>query len=292
MSGSPKYGIESGEATDLEIRIRELENQLASKVPTSSAGAYILNQVSAPTGINLVTNVGNITVNWNTPSETNVTGYEVEVADNEAFANKETFRTSNTFFTYEGGDGTSIYFIRVRAFASTSGAPGPYSATLNTSTGKATSNNLVVGSGTAITTDVTVDFGGEILDTTATNPDTKTWSTLTVSVSGGVLIPYTVFEFYVNTAYSSGDNTLTIDFNRNNKTIDTYSMTFNSDFSGTGGSISGGIMTITSFATADLPGFGNFNYSTDITVDDGGVGGNHIKIEPVRLVVEFIEYVR
>lgn len=134
---------------ELENRLRRMEVAIESKADNaalSDDGSEVTQRVDIipkVTGLAVSGSTpGAITVAWNQVRISDLRRYELDVAEDLAFSeNAETKNIAGTEFTYNtnsdtGGGGDTTIFIRVRA-RSSSGNVGPYSATLNTTTGQA-----------------------------------------------------------------------------------------------------------------------------------------------------------
>ena len=152
-TSAKRLGLDVGDI-ELESRLRRIEILLASKVDATSLsedGSTDTQRVdNVPQVIGLKVSgstPGAITVAWNQVRISDLRRYELDVAEDLAFVtNAETKNIAGTEFTYNtntdtGGGGDTTIFIRVRARAS-SGNVGPYSVTLNTTTGQAQSADI------------------------------------------------------------------------------------------------------------------------------------------------------
>ena len=153
-TNSPRLGLDVSDNLELEVRLRRIETELSNTVTISSLSEEgsedtqrvdIIPQVE---GLRVSGSTpGAITVAWNQVRISDLRRYELDVAEDLAFAtNAETKNIAGTEFTYvtnsdTGGGGDTAVFIRVRA-RSSSGNVGPYSATLDTTTGQAQSADI------------------------------------------------------------------------------------------------------------------------------------------------------
>lgn len=153
-TSAPRLGLEAEDNLEMEVRLRRIETELATKAnvgdfadeaAASTARADIIPQVS---GLRVSGSTpGAITVAWNAVPISNLKRYELDVAEDLAFAtNAETKNVQGTEYTYTtnsdtGGGGDTTIYIRIRARASNSNV-GAYSATLNTTTGQAQTEDI------------------------------------------------------------------------------------------------------------------------------------------------------
>ena len=150
----PRLGLDVEDNIELENRLRRMEVLISQKVDQASLseeGSEDLQRVDIVpqvTGLSVSGSTpGAITVAWNQVRISDLRRYELDVAEDLAFAtNAETKNVAGTEFTYNtnsdtGGGGDTTIFIRVRA-RSSSGNVGAYSATLNTTTGQAQTDDI------------------------------------------------------------------------------------------------------------------------------------------------------
>lgn len=142
---------------EMESRFRRIEIALAN-TPTladlSEEGSGDLQRVDTipqVVGLRVTGSTpGSVTVAWNQVRISNLRRYEIDIAEDLAFAtNAQTQNEAGTSFTFNttsptGDGGDTVIFMRVLARSST-GNTGPYSVTLNTTTGQAQVNDIADG---------------------------------------------------------------------------------------------------------------------------------------------------
>lgn len=149
--GPRRFGV----STDIETerRFRRIEEELAKLTGISQTqisgrtGQFSRSRLAPPqvTGLSLDNKViGAISIKWNAVNNPDLRRYRVQFSTDESFATavSEFKVIGETTFTFPEGDVATTYFARVRAETT---EPGPYSATLNTTTGAAVTENLQIG---------------------------------------------------------------------------------------------------------------------------------------------------
>jgi hypothetical protein len=145
----------AAENPDLEARLLSIESALASinsdpqEADTDSATERVdLTEAPGVYAFSLQARVpGGFTVSWGKLSQeelTRVSRYEVIVATNLNFTDKQSYFADkfDTSFLYADGDPASSFYVRMRALGISS-RPGPFSPTLETSTGKLLVSHIV-----------------------------------------------------------------------------------------------------------------------------------------------------
>jgi hypothetical protein len=143
-----RYGLEVTDNLELELRLRRIEVQLAGKSDSNQDAAELsrgAGDVPQVTGLSLGGSIpGGFTIKWTAVTISDLRKYEVQFATNLGFnENLQEFTAGSTSFPFTTADTlvSTSYFARVRAVNNV-GTPGPYSITLNTSTGQAASQDI------------------------------------------------------------------------------------------------------------------------------------------------------
>ena len=153
-TSAPRLGLDVQDNLELESRLRRIETEIATKVTAASlseGGSDVTQRVDVipqVTGLRVTGSTpGAITVAWNQVRISDLRRYELDIATDLAFAtNAQTKNVAGTEYTHSttsatGGGGNATTYIRLRA-RSSSGNVGPYSVSLNTTTGQAQSSDI------------------------------------------------------------------------------------------------------------------------------------------------------
>ena len=192
---NPRKGV-NNTALDLDTRLLRIEKQLETGSPSavvSAGGAPAPGSSAAPSGLRLLNNVpGAITIKWSLAAQSTVDRFEIEIASDRFFLqDKQTRvvsgRTDQFIFT-EGNPGDT-YYAHIRSVTS-GGKPSLWSATLNTTTGQATSNHILSGANGNVVINRQVPTEDiNIVETTDGNEVSRSYIETPVQVSGtGALI--------------------------------------------------------------------------------------------------------
>ena len=145
-----RYGLDALDP-ELESRIRRIEVALAALGPqtassnptTTSRGGGTPPQI---TGLSLSgTSPGSFTFAWSAATISDLRRYDISIAEDVGFTTgvQSKIAALNEYaFTTGDTSVTRTYFVRVRA-VNTSDTPGAYSATLNTTTGQVTTEDIL-----------------------------------------------------------------------------------------------------------------------------------------------------
>jgi hypothetical protein len=201
MAQAKRYGLEVRDDLEVELRFRRIEEQLERLLPsdgTDGGGTKRLNTPPQVTGLRVVGSVpGAVTLAWNAVPISDLRRYELDIAEDIAFTvNKQSFPVAGTQHQFstvssEGGGGGTVIYARVRA-RNRAGVVGPWSATLNTSTGQAQ----------------TEDIGEGQVETENISNTTLEGITLVTSDGTHTFNPTTRLHFNPNHFYLAGDNSL------------------------------------------------------------------------------------
>ena len=198
-----RYGLEIRDDLETELRFRRIEQRLeeliaSSDLDTEGGQTVRSNTVPQVTGFRVVGSTpGAVTLGWNAIPISDLRRYELEIADNIGFTdNKQTFFVAGTQFQFStqsasGGGGGAIIYARVRA-RNRAGNVGPYSITLNTSTGQAQQ----------------ADIGEQAVGEEQIEDVVIEGLTITVSDNVHTFTPVTRLNFNPDHFYLAGDNSL------------------------------------------------------------------------------------
>jgi hypothetical protein len=272
-----------------EIERRALANpDVDATESTRSAGGT----PPAVTGIQKVTRPGTLTVSWSRVPITDLRNYEVLIATNATFTSGVVTRSTRELqFTWEEGDDTSTYYIKVRAI-NTANNPGAYSATVNTANGKVTTSNIDPNAASEIHA-FTKTAGFTTLDT---DTETETYGPVSIDVfdADSVVEPRVIFQVDFSSTWvaASTTNRLTIELLRRpegggDTVIDTAVTDFKSDLPGaaTGGVVR---LTLPTFTSFDQPGAGTFEYRMRLTLSIDALG-SALSVVGIDLNMEFVQ---
>lgn len=284
------------------IQARALANPDAAAGVARTAPRGVPPQVS---GIAADTNLNTITVTWSPVQTVNLLRYEVEVATDPDFTERvKLASTRATEWTYQEGNPDTEYWVRARAIAYTPGGQreGPWSARVNTTTGKVLSANITVGAASEIHQFVQTS-GFTLLDS---NPSTsggisvdETYGPLEVGVldADSIVVPRVVFEFDIASLFvANTTNRMTLELlrRRDGETTasDVVADSAEFDFFSTvpDPNITTSLLrqTLSSFTTFDQPGAGAWEYRVKVTLESGA-GANRLRFQGQALNMEFIQ---
>lgn len=154
-NGFRKYGPDLARIDpNLELRVQAIEAELQRRALASNLSATLdpnenvqradPEQIPpAPTGLSLISNINNtLTAEWDHVAIGNLLHYEVDFAEDEAFA--DTLLTKivkDNFIEFNDATVAVTNYVRLRAISQT-GVSGDYSPTLNAATGQVTSADI------------------------------------------------------------------------------------------------------------------------------------------------------
>lgn len=286
----------------LEFRLRELEagqDVLDSKIdtkaaanPNASAAAQVGGTPPKPSGLSLVSNVGSITISWNSVQIQDLLYYEIQVSTDPLFGSGvTTFKQGNTRFTYTEGSADSTYFFRVRA-VNLDRNPGPWSALLNGTSGKVGTNDLEVNAASAIAT-FSKSSGFTLLDV---DGESEVYGPLVVDVvdDDSVVEPRIRFEINFSSGWNSSSiyNYLDMELLRRpfgggvEEAVDSSTVDFKSTIP-TDDPLDFSAGLLSTFATFDQPGKGKWEYRLRITIHTSVNALLHF--QGIHLLMEFVQ---
>ena len=149
QQSAKRLGLETEGNLELELRLRRIELEI-DKRPLGNQDATTLSRgksstVPQVTGLSLGGTIpGGFTVKWSAVTISDLRRYEVEFATDLGFTTgvqKFTAATTTLAFTTADTSVATTFFTRVRAVNS-AGTRGPFSITLNTTTGQAESQDI------------------------------------------------------------------------------------------------------------------------------------------------------
>jgi hypothetical protein len=149
--GPRRFGISSN--PEDERRLRRIEEELdnlrgLANSQITGRSAEFSRSRQAPqrvTGLSLATKIiGGLSIKWNPVTNPDLRRYRGQISTDQSFSTgvREFKTIGETTFTFPEGDADTTYYVRVRAETK---EDGPWSVTLNTTTGTASSSNLDVG---------------------------------------------------------------------------------------------------------------------------------------------------
>lgn len=200
---SNRTGLSTNEV-EIDKRFSDLETLIETKLdanPESGTPAQRAQATTLPQVTGIRTNnqiVGAISFEWNAVDISNLLHYEVQVSSVENFTNNTTKQykiAGQTFIILSDIPPTEAKFVRVRAV--TSNGSGHWSSTLNTETGKATPNQLVVGAASNIIRHVQTQFDPPVL-TTAGGVQLAEYGFIDIETIGGIVIIFSTIEYYLD----------------------------------------------------------------------------------------------
>lgn len=303
-SSSKRFGLVEN-PVELDLRLQQIETEMIIRQIANLSGTRAASRIGNPmqqvTGIRLINNlVGAVSVAWNPVENRDISHYELEFAPTNQFlpTNTQTARISgNTTFSFTNLPADRDTFVRVRAVPFR-GEAGPFSSTLNTRTGQATVNHLVVGSTSSLVEDIIVSPGFTpatiaVDSLAAVFTDTATFGNAVIKTSGGVVVLFVIAEFLVDVLRSqvSGENlTLVTELQRNGVTVDTGTWDLWNDTAGLQEAL-----TVSGFATPDTPPAGVHTYKLKYTLTVTNTGApldSDAQLQFERQSIEAAEIIR
>jgi len=213
-----RFGIESN-SIDLEQRLRGIENALDRKKDANPRGnAFSSWAAGTPqvTGISVNEAMNAWRIEW-TPTEiTGLQKYEVQVSSDPRFSAATSSYTRYTWYTKTDNTSTGTRYARVRAL-STSQGTGPWSATIDTTTGLVTTDDItsnavqqfIEWSETDASSFKHIYAGNAgiphgVLGDPTPAATTETYGPVTITTSeNGIVVPYTIFQMAYQCVYMS-----------------------------------------------------------------------------------------
>lgn len=168
LQSAKRFGLEVEGDLELESRLRRMEVAIAALQPANqdaietSRGSGVVPQV---TGLSLDGTIpGGFTVKWNATTIPDLRRYELQFATDLAFANDlQTFSVAAISFPFTTAtEANLVFFARVRA-QNKAGQTGPYSVTLNTSTGQAETTDIADNAVTDVKIETTAIASGRVV---------------------------------------------------------------------------------------------------------------------------------
>ena len=285
---------------ELENRLLSIERELAKLAPLdrnldTKNRRMIVGAPPQVTGLVIQQSPGTITGQWNRLNATNVSYYEVQIADNAAFNSAYSSKEDTEYYTYQNaalGDLLSTFYVRVRAVINNT--PGPWSATVSSALGKVVTESLVSGAVSVIAEEEVTTFN----PSSVAHGADATWGSASVTTKeDGVVDTRLIFEVTANSipdasvgvtglpiVWTKFDR-MTIDFLRDPGSIRVarYLQDLQSP-------LNSGRITVGGFSDYDTPGIGTFTYKVKITLaTQNGAGDVDSLITPIRLVIQLRE---
>lgn len=282
VSESTRYGINTQDPIDLEIRLDAIEKQLATLTSPSGIDTAALRPTYVvppiPTGLKFITNVGVIEFQWDAGAASNIVRYEIEIANNKAFVGGTLYGTEDNRFKFVEGDPTARYYFRVRS--RTQSARSQWSAVLDSATGKATIESIIQGAISNFISEEVVSGGTiDFEPTFITAGQSANWGVITLDVldENSIIIPLMSMTTNFNVAATGR---MFLNLLRNNEVVDTL----NWDLGLPATSLIH-TLVITGFTPFDIPGAGVHEYTWQFNVAAGAA----VTMTPQRFVYELIE---
>jgi hypothetical protein len=248
------------------------------------------------TGTELVSNVGNIHVKWVRSTITDLKFYQIQIATNSDFTqNVITKNWQDTEYIWEEGSEDETYYIRVRA-VNTANNAGPWSARVNSLTGKVYTAIIDVDATTNVVRFVYGDDPGENFSVLNSNGATEDYGNLTIDVfdDDSVVSPSVIFTFDYASNYVAATSTMnfTVSMYRREQGDILWGAAINSaqqDLKSTIGNVGTADYAraqVPTFVNFDEPGQGIWEYKINVTVNFTG-GSNAIYFQGNYLEMEF-----
>jgi len=212
-----RYGIESSSNLDLEQRLRGIENALDRKKDANPRAADFASWAAGTpqvTGVQVNEAMNAWRVEW-TPTEiSGLQKYEVQLSSDPRFSAATSSYTKYTWFTKTDNTSTGTRYVRIRAL-STSQGTGPWSATVDTTTGLVTTSDITSNAIHQFVEWSETDassfkhiYDGDAGIVHAVNGDptpadtTETYGPVTITTSeDGIVVPYCIFQMAYQSIY-------------------------------------------------------------------------------------------
>jgi len=281
-----------------QLRREELRRQIEGKAPASigtATSSTISSGFGPPkiAGLTRTQVVDGIQVTWTDPGIRDLAFYEVQRSTTNTFVNPTSVRVRQEQHIFRDLDPDTTYFIRVRA-QNQAGNLGPFSNSVNTTTGTVQASEIAVG---ATQTIHEVSQSGSPIFNLATNGATNNTDDLTFTVfdANTIIIPRSIIQLDYASAWgaSSTTNNLTVELREDTgsgfSTVDSAQIDFKSTVPSSGASKAR--VTLPSFTSFRQPGGGSITYDIKLTTNIAGAASG-LDIDFLNIKLQFLQIKR
>lgn len=285
---------------ELENRLSYLEREVAKLSPVDRNLDTIRRRMVNTTPTQVVNvavqkSPGTITVQWDKLNITNISYYEVWVAENASFTGTVTkAKVEDAFYTYQDASAdnvTSTFYARVRGIINNSA--GLWSATVSSALGLSGTDSLASNSVTVVAEEIVTTFvPASLVVNTAFGTASESYGNLSIEATeDGTVAPRVNFQTaatYTGSTLNPLELDILIKRDPGSVTVGTFKEVFVNNKTADA-------VTYGGFAEYDDPGAGTFTYSVDVSIAATGASGTATAdpgFVPTRLIIQLLEYRR